>query len=260
MGVLAREQCPELVAQAAAELGVDPFERIGEGTAYLQPAVFCGTLAHWRAAGEPQAEFAVGHSLGELAALTAAGCFSPSEGMRLVLVRGAAMQRAADACAPGGLLAVMGPRQQALALAERHGLTIGADNEPGQVVLSGRLTELKAARAEARGRGLKAARLDVPAALHSRAMEAAVEPFRRELEATTVVEPRMVVVANVTAAPFEDVTAELTLALTSCVRWRESIETLHAAGVGAFLEMGGSGVLSGLVQRTLAGAQPPGAG
>jgi malonyl CoA-acyl carrier protein transacylase len=58
MGELAREHCPELIEQAAAELGSDPFERMEEGTAYLQPAVYCGTLAHWRAAGEPLADFA----------------------------------------------------------------------------------------------------------------------------------------------------------------------------------------------------------
>lgn len=249
---LAGEHCPELIAQAAAELGDDPFERMDEGTAYLQPAIYCGALAHWRAAGEPLADFAVGHSLGELAALTAAGYLSPSEGMRLVLVRATAMQRAAEAGEPGGLLAVMGPRGRALELGERHGLAVAADNAPEQIVLSGAVARLRAARSEARRCGVKAARLRVPAALHSSTMRPAVAPFRQALESATLTAPRMVTIANVTAAPFEDLVSELALGVVSCVRWRESILRLHAAGVRTFSEMGTADTLSGLVRHTLA--------
>jgi [acyl-carrier-protein] S-malonyltransferase len=252
MRELAREHCPELIARATAELGADPFERMGEGTAYLQPAVYCGALAYWRAAGKPLADFAAGHSLGELAALAAAGYMSSSEGLRLVLVRATAMQRATEGREPGGLLAVMGPRERALELGERHGLTLAADNEPEQVVLSGSVVRLQAARAEARERGMKAVRLRVPAALHSSAMLSAVAPFRRALEAATLTMPRMVVISNVTAAPFEDVASELARGMVSCVRWRESVLELRAAGVRSFQEMSASGVLSDLVQRTLA--------
>jgi [acyl-carrier-protein] S-malonyltransferase len=252
MYALARRHCPELIAQATAALGEDPFERIDAGTLFLQPAIYCGSLAHWRAAGEPSADFAAGHSLGELAALTAAGYLSPGEGMHLVLSRATAMQRAADAGEPGGLLAVTGQRKLALELGERHALTLAADNEPSQVVLSGPSERLRSARGEARAHGLKAVRLRVPAALHSSAMRPAVEPFRRALESVELGKPRIVVIANVTAAPFEDVEAELALGLVSRVRWRESVLALHASGVRSYREMGGSGVLSGLVQRTLA--------
>lgn len=252
IGEFAHEYCPELIEQAAAELGGDPFERMEEGTAYLQPAVYCGALAHWRAAGEPLAGFAAGHSLGELAALTAAGYVSPGEGMRLVLARASAMQRAAQDGEPGGLLAIMGTRGQALKLGERHGLTLAADNGPEQLVLSGPVVRLQAARAQARACGLKAVRLRVPAALHSNAMRSAVAPFRRALATTTFGVPRMVVIANVTAAPFADVASELTRGVTSCVRWRESVLALHCAGVHSYREMGAQGILSGLVQRTLA--------
>lgn len=252
MHELALERCPELVAQATAELGVDPFERMEAGTAYLQPAIYCGALAQWRDTGEPIAEFAVGHSLGELAALTAAGYLSPSQGMVLVLARGIAMQQAADAGEPGGLLAVMGPREQALELGERHGLALAADNAPRQIVLSGPLARLQAARKQARASGVKAASLRVPAALHSRAMRPAVTPFRQALEAVAVAAPRMTVIANVTAAPFGDLVNELPLGMVSCVRWRESVLALRAAGVQSYREMGGSNILSGLVEQTLA--------
>lgn len=254
MQELALAWCPELVAQATAELGVDPFERMDAGTAYLQPAIYCAALAQWRATGEPIAEFAVGHSLGELAALTAAGYMSPSQGMRLVLARGVAMQAAAETCAPGGLLAAMGPRERVLELGERHDLAMAADNAPEQIVFSGSLARLRIARKGARANGVKAVRLRVPAALHSSAMWPAVAPFRRALEAEAVASPRMTVIANVTAAPVEDLVTELTLGMVSCVRWRESILALRTAGVGSYREMGKSKILSGLVEHTLATA------
>ena len=252
MHELARAQCPELIAQAAAELGVDPFERMDAGTVYLQPAIYCGALAHWRAADEPIADLAAGHSLGELAALAAAGYLTPHDGMRLVLARGIAMQQAADADEPGGLLAVMGARERARELGKRHNLTLAADNAPEQIVFSGPVVRLRAARKQARECGVKAVRLRVPAALHSNAMRPAVAPFRRALKAAKFAAPRMLVIANVTAAPFKDPVAELTLSLVSCVRWRESVLALQAAGVGSYREMGGSDILSGLVERTLA--------
>jgi [acyl-carrier-protein] S-malonyltransferase len=172
--------------------------------------------------------------------------------MRLVLARASAMQRAEQNGEPGGLLAVMGPRERALELGERHGLTLAADNEPEQLVLSGPVVRLHAARAQARACGMKTVRLRVPAALHSSAMRPAVAPFGRALGAPTLNAPRMVVIANVTAAPFVDVASELTRGVISCVRWRESVLALHAAGVRSYREMGAHGVLLGLVQRTLA--------
>src|ERR1700742_3363861 len=73
MAAVAAEQLPELVEQAREELGADAFEQIGEGTHFAQPALFIAGLAHWKAAGEPDASFYAGHSLGELPALVAAG-------------------------------------------------------------------------------------------------------------------------------------------------------------------------------------------
>lgn len=254
MHALALARCPGLVAQATAVLGVDPFEHMEEGTAYLQPAIYCGALALWRQTGEPTADFAVGHSLGELAALTAAGYFSPDQGMRLVLARGTAMQHAAEAGEPGGLLAVMGGRERALELGERHNLTLAADNAPEQIVFSGPTTHLSEARKQARAHGVKAVRLRVAAALHSPAMRPAVAPFRRALEAARPRTPQMTVIANVTAAPVADLVEELSLSVISCVRWRESVLALSAAGVRTYREIGRSSVLSGLVERTLATA------
>src|SRR4029453_6653046 len=73
MRELVERACPELLERATDHLGVDPFERVDEGTAYAQPALYCASLAGWTAGGRPTAEFMAGHSLGELAALGGAG-------------------------------------------------------------------------------------------------------------------------------------------------------------------------------------------
>ena len=77
MAAVSAAQRPDLVEQARAELGADPFEAIAEGTHFAQPALFIAGLAHWKAAGEPEAAFYAGHSLGELPALVAAGPSTP---------------------------------------------------------------------------------------------------------------------------------------------------------------------------------------
>ncbi len=249
------EFASELLEIAASELGVDPFDHVDEGTVYLQPVVYCGTISRWRAMGEPRSGYAAGHSLGEIAALVAAGCIGCETGMHLVLTRGRLMQSAADAQPPGGLLALIGDRESALALAGELRLTVALDNEPAQVVVAGERCELERGRAVARKRGLRAVRLSVPAALHSPAMSAALAPFREALAQVMFAEPQMTVLSNVTARPFNDFREELALALTCGVRFRETVLGLHAAGVCRFLEVGSHSTLTGLVERTLGADQ-----
>ena len=73
MAAVTAAQRPDLLEQARAELGADPFEQIAEGTHFAQPAIYCASLAHWKQAGSPTGEMLAGHSLGELAALVAGG-------------------------------------------------------------------------------------------------------------------------------------------------------------------------------------------
>ena len=105
---LVSEALPDLVQRASQEVGEDPFERVGDGTRFAQPALYCASIALWTRAGRPGADFVAGHSLGEVAALVAAGSLDPADGLRLAARRGSIMQRAAEASAPGGMLAVLG--------------------------------------------------------------------------------------------------------------------------------------------------------
>jgi malonyl CoA-acyl carrier protein transacylase len=242
-------------------LGHDPFERLDEGTRFQQPALFLCSVAAWDAwrseAPDDAAEAvaAAGHSLGEYAALFAAGVVGFEDAVALVGERAAAMQAAAD-LAPGGMVAILGGDPQAiLALAAREGLIVANDNAPGQLVLSGALDAIERATELAREQtGGRARRLDVAGAFHSPLMEPAAGRLATALERTAVHPARFPVYSNGSAAPFTDVRRELAANLLRSVRWRETLLALRAAGVERFVELGPGAVLTGLVKRTLQAA------
>ena len=250
MAEVSAEQRPDLIEQARAELGADPFEQIGEGTHFAQPALFIAGLAHWKAAGEPAARFYAGHSLGELPALVAAGALDAGAGLRLAIVRGRLMDEA-SAVRPGGMVASLGGSDEVVrSVAERFDLTVANDNAPGQVILSGDAEQVGEARKALRAEGAKAIRLPVAGAFHSPLMEPAVPGYREILEGTEF-GPAAGAFSSITAAPFDDVRADLLAALTEPVRWRDTLAAMQAAGAGAFVETGPGDILTGLSRRTL---------
>jgi [acyl-carrier-protein] S-malonyltransferase len=195
--------CPELLEQAIAELNADPFERLDDGTAYVQPALYCASLADWASAGHPAADFMAGHSLGELA------------------------------------------------VAKQMKLTVANDNAPGQVILSGPVEALDEAGPELKEAGFRTMRLRVQGPFHSPVIAPAVPAFREALAEAEVAPPRVPVISSTTALPFDDIRLRLAEALTSPVRWRETLIHLHEQGVRNFVETGPGNVLTGLVRRTL---------
>jgi [acyl-carrier-protein] S-malonyltransferase len=242
---------PDLLELCQEELRLDPFERVAEGTHMAQPAIYCASLAGWSLLDGTNVEVMAGHSLGEFAALVAAGAISERDGLRLVALRGQLMQRATG----GGMMAVGASVDTASDLAERFGLTLANDNSPEQVVLSGDAVAVDAACNRAKVEGLRAARLRVSGAFHSPAMATAAPELEAALSATDLDEPRLPVFSGVTAAPFDDVRARLLQGLTSPVRWREIVLALQERGVTRFIEVGPGRVLTGLVRKTLDGAQ-----
>ena len=250
MAAVSADQRPDLVAQAAEELGADPFEQIGAGTHFAQPALFIAGLAHWKAAGEPRAGFYAGHSLGELPALVAAGALDAAAGLRLAVVRGRLMEEA-SAVRPGGMVAALGGSDEVVQkVADEFGLTLANDNAPGQMVLSGDSEKVGEARKALRAEGAKAIRLPVAGAFHSPLMEPAVPGYREALAATEFAAAEGAF-SCITAAPFDDVRADLLAALTEPVRWRATLAAMRAAGAAAFLETGPGDILTGLSRRTL---------
>jgi [acyl-carrier-protein] S-malonyltransferase len=248
---------PDLLEVAVDAVGEDPFPRADEGTNYAQPAIFCASLAGWEALGRPRGEMMAGHSLGELAALVAAGALAEREGLHLVALRGRLMNEAGRTAGSGGMIAVLGAgaSDRAQEIADAHELTVANDNSPQQVVISGAKDLLPEALAHAKELGLRAMELDVTGAFHSPMMASAVPEFERALAETTFTTPAVTVISAVTAGPFTDPRRELADALTMPVRWRETLLTIRELGAERFIDVGPGRVLSGLAKRTLSGVE-----
>ncbi len=247
------EHRPDLLELAISVIGTDPFPLAEDATSYAQPAIFCASLAGWAALGRPEGEFMAGHSLGELAALVAAGSLTEQDGLELVALRGRLMHESGERAGDGGMLALIGAgaADQAHALADAHGLAVANDNSPQQVVLSGARSALPEAGAAASELGLRPIELPVTGAFHSPMMAAAVPEFTAALDRVEVRVPRVEVFSAVTAAPFDDVRLRLAEALTMPVRWRETVLALREAGADRFVEVGPGKVLTGLIKRTI---------
>jgi len=235
-------------------LGFDPFERLADGTRSHQPALFLCSMCQWASDDHELPLAAAGHSLGEYAALTAAGAIDFEDAVGLVGARASAM---ADAAAQqsGGMVALLGgERDDVTALATELGLSLANDNAPGQIVLSGAMEVVDQAAELAESIGCRARKLDVGGAFHSPLMAPAAEALRAALEATEIGEPAFPVLSNGSTEPFADIRAELAENLLKPVRWRETLLALQAMGATDFVECGPGAVLRGLVKRTLRAA------
>lgn len=226
-------------------------------TRHAQPAIFavsCAALAAVRSLGLEPTRVA-GHSIGEYAALHAAGVFDVETGMRLVRVRADAMAEAA-AAHPGTMAAVLGLDADAVALvcAAVDGVVAPANlNCPGQIVISGEATAVAAAGEALKAAGAKrVVPLAVSGAFHSPLMESAAGPLQAALAAAALRDPSLPVVANVTADYASDaasVRANLVAQVPGRVRWIETVERLVGDGCTDFVECGPGTVLAGLVRK-----------
>jgi [acyl-carrier-protein] S-malonyltransferase len=230
-------------------------------TKNAQPALLVTEIAHLRMLrlryleDFARADFAAGHSLGEYAALVAAGALDFEGALRLVAERGRLMQGVGDSLGrPTGMVALIGlPDEELGQLCEDADVDLANLNAPGQVVISGPQDALDKASALAKERGAKRAiPLQVSAAFHSRWMEPMSEEFAESITATRFATPRIPVVANVTARPEhspEEIRKLLQKQTYSSVRWVESVQFMVDQGVDTFVEIGPGKVLSGLIKR-----------
>ncbi len=198
-----------------------------------------------------------GLSLGEYTALWYAGALEFEDAVRLVRLRGEAMQEASERV-PSSMTSLMGatPEQaEALAAVGRtSGICAVANlNAPGQVVISGEIAALAAAEAAAAQHGVKrAVRLSVAGGFHSECMRSASERLERALAEVPLRAPRLPFVSNVTAGPLREpaeIKAALARQVCAPVLWERSMRHALAAGVDAVLEPGPGNVLCGLMRR-----------
>ncbi len=248
---------PDLLERCLELVGEDPFPRAADSTRFAQPAIFCASIARWRAGRPNDPPVAVaGHSLGEFSALVAAGALDASEGLELVVLRGRLMAEAGEHAGGGAMLAVLGGEDEAVhALAAKHEVTVANENAPGQLVLSGPTDALDAVAEEAKAGGMRAMELGVAGAFHSPIVAPAEPPFREALERAAFREPEIPVISGMTAAPMTDPVADLSAALTHPVRWKDTMQALAALGAERFLDSGPGSVLAKLVRRNLPDAE-----
>jgi [acyl-carrier-protein] S-malonyltransferase len=231
-----------------------------DDTVNTQPALYTMSVALYECLPRVDPAFLAGNSFGEYAALYVSGAFDFADGLKLVRTRGRLMKSAGQ-LTPGGMAAVIGLDDSAVRdiCAQIGGVQVSNYNSPGQVVVSGAKEAVANAMVAARERKAKlVAALDVSIAAHSALMQPAVAAFAQAVNATPMREPRIPVVANVTARPLATVDAmrsELVGQLTAAVQWTQTIEFLVAQGVDTFVEIGSGKVLTGLIKRSARNAR-----
>ncbi|POM26396.1 Polyketide biosynthesis protein BaeE [Actinomadura rubteroloni] len=262
------ERYPEETAIADRVLGysiaelclTDPLRRLGR-TEFTQPALYVvGALSFLeRTAQDPvPADYLIGHSLGEYVALFAAGVFDFETGLRLVQRRGALM----SAVEGGGMAAVVGTDEatvvRVLAESRIDDVDVANHNALDQFVLSGPADRIDAVRAAFEAAGARAVRLNVSAPFHSRHMAAVAGEFGGFLDGFTFRPPAVPVLANTDAQPYGpgEVKDTLTRQITAPVRWTETVRRLMGHGDFEFVELGPGTVLTKLVSRIKAAAEP----
>lgn len=202
------------------------------------------------------AAFLAGHSLGEYAAHAIAGSLSLSDAVKLVRIRGRAMQQAVPVGtgAMAALLALDGDAVKAIALEAAQGevCDVANDNAPGQIVVSGNKAAVERAVGIAKAKGSRAMMLQVSAPFHCKLMQPAADVMAEALAKATVNAPRVPVVANFSAQPVTDpkeIVRLLVAQVTGTVRWRQSVGYLAGHGVDRIVEAGTGKVLAGLIKR-----------
>lgn len=227
-------------------------------TKVCQPALFVHGLAVLAALKErsklPEVRYALGLSLGEVTALTAAGVFDFATGLRVVARRGELMQLACERSV-GGMAAIIGEeRAKVYELCREFDIEAANFNAPGQIIVSGDKAKVEALVAAAKEKGLKRIMpLNVAGAYHSRLMEPARAEFAAFLEGVAFNRPAFTVFTNTTGQAVSepaDIRAALVKQVVSSVLWEDCMRSAVAAGATEFWECGPGAVLAGLARRT----------
>jgi [acyl-carrier-protein] S-malonyltransferase len=260
-------------AMAQAALGAEFLRVLDEGpaealaqTVNTQPAMVTAGIAAfraWTALGGPAPSIVAGHSLGEYAALVAAGALSLPDCLPLVRFRAEAMQQAVPE-GVGAMAAIMsldddGVRAACADAAQGEVVQAVNFNAPGQVVIAGHKAAVARAIEACKARGAKRAMtLPVSAPFHSSLMQPAAERLREYLGRVPLASPQIELINNVDVAierAPDRVKDALVRQAASPVRWVETIQAMVERGATHIVECGPGKVLAGLVKRIAPGAQ-----
>ncbi len=256
-------------AEASDELGLDLWQMAQQGpsdvlalTENTQPLILTASVALfrvWQQQDGPMPVVAAGHSLGEFSALVAAGALEFGDAVRLVRLRGEAMQ-AAVPVGEGAMAAVIGLEDALInqvcdAVSEQTGLPVLAVNfnSPGQVVIAGKAGAVSMAAESLKAEGAKRVLpLPVSAPFHTPMMQHAAEVLQAALTEMPVQDPVIPVISNVNGEAQINAEAIRTLLVdqvVSPVRWTGCMATMMGMGCRRFIECGPGRVLTGLTRR-----------
>ena len=231
-------------------------------TANTQPAIFLTSYSIFKVVKEEfninlhDAKYFAGHSLGEYSALSCAGYLDFKRTIKILRVRGEAMQNSVPD-GEGGMLAVLGRKIDDIEKIlkdneKKFKAQVANDNSDGQIVLSGRNTDLELISVFLKNAKIKNIKLPVSAPFHCDLMKKATDIMRLELDKIEFKESRNKLISNVTADEIQDVKELKDLLVSQIekkVRWRESIINMINHGVEHFIEIGPGKVLTGLIKR-----------
>ena len=252
----------ELYDQASEALGFDMkalcFEENDklDLTEYTQAALVTTCLAMTRAVSEAglKADVTAGLSLGEYAAIAAAGGMKELDAIRLVRKRGILMQNTVPA-GEGAMCAVMAMEAEKIeqVIADIAGVTVANYNCPGQIVITGETPAVETAAAALKEAGAKrTVMLNVSGPFHSPMLVPAGEELRKELGQVELSQLRIPYITNVNAKEVTDTSETrelLARQVSSPVRWMQSMEYLIGSGADTFVEIGPGRTLAGFMKK-----------
>lgn len=237
-----------------------PADRLDD-TRQTQPCLITTSVAAYRALGERvtlQPAAVAGHSVGEYAALVAAGVLDFAAALRLVTRRAELMAAADAGGSGGGMAAVLGLDRDTVeavvaSMARPTELVVANDNAPGQVVISGRRGALAAAAEPMRAAGARrVVPLPVSGPFHSPLMSGVAEELSAAFDGESWHDARVPVISNVTAEPVIDagrIRALLAEQVRSPVEWVRSVRRMAGDGIDAAVECGPGAALTGMLRR-----------
>ena len=203
-----------------------------------------------------KAKYFAGHSLGEYSALSCAGCLNFSDTLKILRVRGDAMQNSVPK-GEGGMVAVLGSKVETIEEIlndnkQKFVAQIANDNSEGQIVLSGKNKDLDNLILILKEKSIKNIKLPVSAPFHCSLMNKATQIMTEELNKLDFKDSKNKLISNVTAEEIKNVNILKDLLIKQIenrVRWRESVINMIKNGTNHFIEIGPGKVLSGLVKR-----------
>ena len=231
-------------------------------TENTQPAIFLISYSIFKLIKEEfkidlnKAAFFAGHSLGEYSALTSAGALSFSDTLKILKIRGKAMQSSVPK-GVGGMVAVLGSEIEIVESIinenkDKYECYVANDNSLGQIVLSGKIEDLEKMMVNLKAANIKNIKLPVSAPFHCKLMNKATLVMSKEVAKLNFKEPSNILISNVTGKKIlnsNELKDLLVKQIESRVRWRESVMLMIEEGVTQFIEIGPGKVLSGLVKR-----------